>query len=152
MDGEPLPRMERRVRVAAAVVMRSGELLLTRRPPGGPLALRWELPGGKLEPGESPAHAAVREVREELGVEARAGDELAVERFDYAHGLEVEVHFVRCTLASEAFRPSRAVHEVKWISPADIDPGELLDADRPFVARLARASRDAAPERSHGSA
>src|SRR5574341_618676 len=69
----------RRVRVAAAVVWRDGRLLLTQRPAGGPLGLQWELPGGKIEEGETPEHALVREVREELGVRATPLDVLAVD-------------------------------------------------------------------------
>uniref|UniRef100_A0A832I3B8 8-oxo-dGTP diphosphatase n=1 Tax=Eiseniibacteriota bacterium TaxID=2212470 RepID=A0A832I3B8_UNCEI len=126
----------RRVRVAAAVVRDGERVLMTRRPPGGPLGLQWEFPGGKLEPGESPEHALVREVREELGVEARPLETLAIERHAYAHGLEVEITFIRCVLSSHAFTPSGAVHEVRWAAPRDIDPDGVLEADRPFLARL----------------
>jgi 8-oxo-dGTP diphosphatase len=139
MDGEPLVPL-RRVRVAAAVVMRDGKLLLTRRPPGGPLGLRWEFPGGKLEAGETAAQAVVREVREELSVTALAGEVLAVESFDYMHGLEVEIHFVSCTLESFEFKPSPAVYEFRWVAPADVDVSEVLDADRPFIERLAKST------------
>lgn len=145
MDGEPLGPPRRRIRVAAAVVMREGQVLLTRRPPGGPLGLLWEFPGGKLEAGETAQHAVVREVREELAVGAEAGEVMAVERFDYPHGLEVEIHFVRCTLDSEAFQPSVAVHEVRWVAPADVDPSGVLEADRAFIRRLAD-SPDRAPQ------
>ena len=93
MDGEPL--FPRPVRVAAAVVERDGKLLMTRRPPGGPHGLLWEFPGGKFESEETAAEAAVREVREELAVGARAGETLAIERHRYPHGLHVEIHFVR---------------------------------------------------------
>ncbi len=85
-----------RVRVVAAVVWREGRLLLTQRPPGGALGLKWELPGGKVEAGESPEHALGRELREELGVAARPRETLAVDVHDYPHGLEVEIHFVSC--------------------------------------------------------
>ena len=147
MDGEPLGPPRRRLRVAAAVVMREGQVLLTRRPLGGPLGLLWEFPGGKLEAGETAQHAVVREVREELAVNAEAGEVMAIERFDYPHGLEVEIHFVRCTLDSEAFRPSAAVHEVRWVVPAEVDPAGVLEADRSFIRRLAD-SPDRAPRGS----
>jgi len=130
----PAPRL----RVAAAVVWRDGRLLLTRRPPGGRFALRWEFPGGKFEPGESPAQALVRELREELGVGAVPGATLAVERYDYPQGPAVELFFVRCELDSFDFSPSRAVHEVRWVDPAEVDPAEVLEADRSFLAALVR--------------
>lgn len=62
----------RRLRVAAAVVFDGPDLLMTQRPPGGALGLQWEFPGGKLERGETPEVALVREIREELGVAALA--------------------------------------------------------------------------------
>lgn len=126
----------RRVRVAAAVVWHDGRLLLTQRPPDDPLALQWELPGGKIEPGESPERALVRELDEELGVRATAHETLAVERHDYPHGLSVEVVFVRCELDRLAFTPSAAVHALRWVEPAAIDLDRVLAGDRAFLARL----------------
>ena len=127
------------IRVAAAVVWRGEELLLTQRAPGGPLGLQWEFPGGKIEPGESVEAALVREIREELGVEARTGDVMLVHRHRYAHGLEVELTFVACTFGVEAFTPSAAVHAWRWVRPADVDLGTILEADRDFVRSLAGA-------------
>ncbi|HEY2954208.1 MAG TPA: NUDIX domain-containing protein [Candidatus Eisenbacteria bacterium] len=132
----PAAGASRRVRVAAAVVRRDGRLLLTQRPPGGPLALQWELPGGKIEEGESPEHALERELREELGVRGRALEVVEVSSHDYPHGLEVEIVFVRCELESLEFAPSAAVHAVRWVEPATIDLGEVLAGDREFLRGL----------------
>ena len=131
----------RRIRVVAAVVHDGPRLLMTRRPPGGPLGLQWEFPGGKLEPGESPEAALEREVREELGVGATAGETLAVHAHDYAHGVSVEVIFIRCTLQSTAFVPSAAVHAVRWSEPATIELGDVLEGDRDFLRALGAATR-----------
>ena len=128
--------MSRRVRVAAAVVRRGGRLLLTQRPPGGPLALQWELPGGKIEEGESAEHALVRELREELGVGAHALEVVQLSSHAYPHGLEVEIMFVRCELDSIDFTPSAAVHAVRWVDPAELDLGDVLAGDREFLRGL----------------
>lgn len=127
----------RSIRVAAAVVWRGAELLMTRRPPGGPLGLQWEFPGGKIEPGESPEVALAREVREELGVGATVHEILRTHVHHYAHGLEVELTFARCTLDSHDFTPSPAAHAVRWVRPADVDLAEVLEADRDFLRDLA---------------
>jgi 8-oxo-dGTP diphosphatase len=128
------------VRVAAAVVWRGGELLLTQRPPGGVLGLQWEFPGGKIEPGESPEAALAREVHEELGVRATVHEVLRLHTHRYAHGLEVELTFARCTLDSHDFTPSGAVHAFRWQRPADIDTLEVLEADREFLRELGAPS------------
>ena len=137
----PAPAEGRRVRVAAAVVWRDGRLLLTQRPAGGPLGLQWELPGGKIELGETPEHALVREVREELGVRATPLEVLAVDTHDYPHGLDVEVVFLRCTLDGYDFSPSTAVNAVRWVEPGSIDLGTVLAGDRDFLKRLATGNR-----------
>ena len=131
----------RRVRVAAAVVWRDGRLLLTQRPPGGPLGLQWELPGGKIEDGESAEHALVREIREELGVLATPLEVLEVDTHDYPHGLEVEVVFVRCALDAYDFTPSRAVHAVRWTAPETLALDTVLAGDREFLKSLGAGSR-----------
>jgi 8-oxo-dGTP diphosphatase len=58
------------VRVTAAVIEREGQVLIARRGEGRALAGKWEFPGGKIEPGETPEQCLVREVREEFGIEA----------------------------------------------------------------------------------
>ena len=127
---------DRRVRVVAAVVWRRDELLMTQRPPGGPLGLSWELPGGKIVEGESPAHALVREIREELGVGAETEEVLEIGRHRYPHGLEVEITFFWCRLDSHVFTPNAEVHAVRWVKPAEIDLREVLAGDRDFLRGL----------------
>ena len=130
----------RALRVAAAVVWDGPRVLFTRRPPGDPLELQWEFPGGKIQPGETPEQAVTREILEELGVLATPLERLGETRHRYAHGLEVELVFIRCALASHEFRPSEAVHEIRWAEPGSIDQRTLLEADREFVRALAARS------------
>ena len=138
----PVPAFSsaRRVEVVAAVVFRAGRLLMTRRPPGGPHGGLWELPGGKLEPGESAPQALVREVREELGVAARAGRTLGVEEHEYAHGVCVRLHFVQAELEPLPFTPNDAVAEIAWRLPAEIDLSRVLEGDHAFLRSLGATS------------
>jgi 8-oxo-dGTP diphosphatase len=133
VTARPSPR---RMRVVAAVVWDGPRLLMTQRPPGGPVGLKWEFPGGKVEKGESPEGALVRELREELGVGATAHETLAVHEHDYAHGTRVELVFIRCTLESHAFTPDESVHAVRWLEPRDVDVNDVLEGDRAFVRGL----------------
>ena len=134
------PDLQTRVRVVAAVVWREGRLLLTQRPPGGPLALKWEFPGGKIEPGESPEDALVREIREELGVGAIPHELIGVDAHDYPHGLEVEIAFIRCDLDSDRLNRGPGVHDFRWWRLDEIDLALVLAGDRDFLTRLKSGS------------
>lgn len=70
------------MRVTTAALIRDGSrFLFVKRPPGGDLGGCWELPGGKVDPGELPNEALARELREELGIRASVGESVAQARF-----------------------------------------------------------------------
>jgi 8-oxo-dGTP diphosphatase len=122
---------------------------MTQRPPGGALGLQWEFPGGKIERDETPEHAIVREVREELGVTATPREVLGIVSHDYPHGAQVEIVFVRCTLDAHTFTLSHEVHDARWQAPADIDLREVLEADRDFLRGLGASDRPAEASPAH---
>ena len=123
--------------VAAAVIEKpDGTFLLAQRPVGKVYPGFWEFPGGKIEPGESPEQAIVREVREELGVGATPLEQLETVAHDYPHGTRVEIVFVRCSIDSHTFILSDEVHDVRWQSPAEIEVAHVLEADRDFLRAL----------------
>jgi 8-oxo-dGTP diphosphatase len=81
--------------IAIAVVEQDGKFLIGQRPPDVPLAGLWEFPGGKVEPGESPEQAAIRECREEAGIDIRVVGEYPPQAQQYDHG-RVQLLFFRC--------------------------------------------------------
>jgi len=132
--------MDERVVVAGAICDR-GRLLAARRSTPPELAGRWELPGGKLEPGESGEQALVRELREELGVEARPLERLPGE-WPLKPGYVLQVWMVR--LVSGEPVPLAEHDEVRWLRPDEIDAVDWLDQDRPAVAEVMRRLPDGA--------
>src|SRR5438067_9567703 len=92
MTASEAPRPEVR-QVVAALIRREGKLLICQRTKYQPMALKWEFPGGKIEPGEDAVSALVRELDEELGINATIGPEVACVRHQYRSGSSVELHF-----------------------------------------------------------
>lgn len=123
-----------RVRVAAAVIVENGKVLLAHRFPHVHLPDLWEFPGGKLEDGETPEACAIREVREELGIEI-AVDRLLLRRpYDYADR-KVDLWF----FAARRLRGSpRPIHcsEFVWVAPEDVASYPLPDASTPVIDAL----------------
>ena len=123
------------VRVAAAVILRAdGAVLLAQRPPGKPYAGYWEFPGGKLEPGETPAHALARELHEELGITVVRAAPWLVQEFVYPHA-HVELDFFRVF----AFDGEPASHDGQafaWQNPNAIDVAPLLPANTRVLSAL----------------
>src|SRR2546423_15133048 len=72
--------------VVAALILRDGKVLICQRTLHQPMALKWEFPGGKIEPGEQPKAALKRELEEELGINANIGQEVAHVRHQYRRG------------------------------------------------------------------
>lgn len=120
--------------VAAAVVIRDGRVLLTRRAEGQHLAGMWEFPGGKLEPRESPEEALVRECREECGIEVEVNEILDVTHHRYPDK-DVLLLFYRCELGSGEVRHLQ-VADHAWVAPPELDRYPLPPADERIVARI----------------
>lgn len=123
--------------VAAALIDRNGRVLLAQRPPGKAFAGLWEFPGGKLEPGESPEAALVRELAEEIGV--RLAPE-TLEPFGFASHPAEAAHLLMPLYVARRWegepRPLQ-VAAVAWAPPSELARYPMPPADRPLAARLA---------------
>ncbi|MEU0130632.1 (deoxy)nucleoside triphosphate pyrophosphohydrolase [Streptomyces sp. NPDC006289] len=125
--------------VVAGAVCRGGRLLAARRSAPPELAGRWELPGGKLEPGESGEQALVRELREELGVQAEPLERIPGE-WPLKPGYVLWVWTVR--LVSGEPSPLEDHDELRWLGADEADTVDWLDQDRPAVAEAVRRLRE----------
>ncbi|MFJ4919679.1 (deoxy)nucleoside triphosphate pyrophosphohydrolase [Streptomyces sp. NPDC088725] len=125
--------------VVAGAVYGEGRLLAARRSAPPELAGRWELPGGKVERGERPEQALVRELREELGVEAEPVERIPGE-WPLKPGYVLQVWMVR--LLSGEPRPLEDHDMLRWLAPGDVHTVDWLDQDRPAVAEAVRRLRE----------
>lgn len=127
--------------VVGAAILRDGLLLAARRTAPPEAAGRWELPGGKVEPGESPDRALVREVQEELGCRVEVLDWLP-ERAPIGDRYQLGVAV--CTLTNGEPRPSE--HDLlRWLNPEQTADLDWLEPDRPFLPTLIERQLDGTP-------
>ncbi|WP_320777256.1 (deoxy)nucleoside triphosphate pyrophosphohydrolase [Streptomyces sp. CRN 30] len=121
--------------VVGAALLDGGRLLAARRSAPPELAGRWELPGGKVEPGETPEQALVRELREELGVEARPAERVPGE-WPLKASLVLWV-WTAHLLAGEP-RPLEDHDELRWLTPDEVWDVDWLEQDVPAVMETVR--------------
>jgi 8-oxo-dGTP diphosphatase len=132
------------VPVVCAVIEQNGTVLLARRPANKPLPLKWEFPGGKVEPGESPETAIVREIREELGCTVTLARPLPRFLHDYGAVVIEMIPFV-CALAAASNQPVALEHlAIAWVEASDLLRHDLAPADFPVVASYREAGRTGA--------
>jgi A/G-specific adenine glycosylase len=120
--------------VTAAVIRKSGRVLIAQRPPDGMLGGLWEFPGGKREPGESLAKCLRREIREELRLEIEVGEPIALVKHVYTH-FRITLHAFECRVASG--RPKAiGVADFKWVRMSELDGYAFAVTDRKIIARM----------------
>ena len=122
--------------VVAAFIIENGKVLICQRTKYQPLPLKWEFPGGKIEPGEQPRDALRRELDEELGIQAQIGDEVARIRHTYRSGGSVELRFYEVR-AYEGAIENRIFQDVQWSLPQDLPSYDFLAADAELVRDIA---------------
>lgn len=125
------------IHVVAAVVLKDGRYLVTRRQKGTHLEGYWEFPGGKVDPGESDEAALVREIREELDAGVKVGRLVLATTHHYPER-SVSLAFYECALTSEP-RPLLG-QEMRWVSPPNLRSLAFPPADEELIALLSVSS------------
>jgi 8-oxo-dGTP diphosphatase len=121
--------------VSAAVLQRpDGTFLLAQRPSGKIWAGYWEFPGGKIEPGETPYHALVRELHEELGITVQTAYPWLTRVFTYPHAT-VRLNFFRVTAWSGELHPHEG-QQFSWQLPSRVQVNPILPANAPVLRAL----------------
>jgi 8-oxo-dGTP diphosphatase len=111
-------------------------VLIAQRPQGKQLAGLWEFPGGKLEPGESPEEALVRELREELGIETKVA---CLAPLTFASHSYESFHLLMPLFVCRRFEgtPVALEHQaIKWVKPVRLRDYPMPAADLPLIAHL----------------
>lgn len=125
---------DRKLVVAGLIIGDDRRVLITQRRADQALPLQWEFPGGKVELGESPVAALVRELREEIGVTVEVGRIWDVLFHAYpAFDLVMLVYACRIV---DGVPSAVEVADLAWVEPPDLSRWDILPADRPLVERL----------------
>ena len=122
------------LRVTAAIIKKDGRILIAKRKKGWRFAGKWEFPGGKIEPHETPEECLKRELREELGIETRIGEFFCSSTYAYPHAT-VQL------LVYQAFHVSGEYtlydhQEIRWVLPDELTEYDFPEADKPVIEKL----------------
>ena len=122
--------------VVAALLVRGDEVLCCQRTEHQTLPLKWEFPGGKIEPGETAQQALRRELEEELGIDAEIGPPVTNISHTYRNGNSVELHFF-AVHSYEGALENRIFLDVRWVRRKNLPQLDFLDADQEIIRQLA---------------
>lgn len=120
--------------VVAGIVIYEDKILIARRAKGEKMEGKWEFPGGKIEKGETPEEALIREFKEELSVDIDVEDFFCESIYKYEFGA-IRLLAYRCKSKNKEFKLS--VHsEINWVEPKDILQYDLAPADIPIGEKI----------------
>ena len=127
-------------RVAVGILRKNGKILACQRKKGSRYELKWEFPGGKLEPGETPLQCVQRELREELSITVNAVQKMEFQSAFYDDGGMFEVAY--CDISDFSGEPKNNVFEdIRWVDSAELRQLDILEGNRLFVDKLTAHGR-----------
>lgn len=139
-------------RVAVGIIVKNGQVLACQRKKTVRYPLKWEFPGGKIEPGETAQEALIRELQEELGIEAVPDRILLTQDWTYDDGAQSplhEAHFQVTYFLVHAYSgevQNRTFESTRWVSPAQLSMMDILEGNRQAVALLLQQPGHAASQ------
>jgi len=131
----------RTLHVTAAIIEYDHQILITQRKEGTHMALRWEFPGGKIEPGESPEECLKREIKEELDLDILIKQKLLVVEHQYEE-MKVILHCYMCSVVGGVPK-KKGCKDFRWVSPSELTIFSFAEADYPVVNYLIKKSEKA---------
>jgi 8-oxo-dGTP diphosphatase len=123
------------LQVVAAIIERDGRILIGQRQPSQTHPLKWEFPGGKIEPGETPEQALARELEEELDIHGAAGTEITRYAYTYPGKNPIELIFFRVTQFRGEPR-NRIFHDMRWETRSALSRLDFVEGDTAFLRAL----------------
>lgn len=123
------------VEVVAGLILRRGKALVCQRKKTASFALKWEFPGGKVKDGEGYEAALRRELKEELGIEARGLTEIFHHKHVYRNVLKVNLRFFRVRDYSGRVR-NLVFQRILWLAIDELSQLDFLEADLPLIGKL----------------
>jgi 8-oxo-dGTP diphosphatase len=125
----------KKIHVVAGLICEKDRVLVCQRSASGPFPLKWEFPGGKVEPAEEPYAALCRELKEELDISVSAADQMCSYNHVYPGILEVELRFYDVkAFAGEI--ANLAFEKIMWAKFGELSNLDFLEGDLAFVAKL----------------
>jgi len=123
-------------RVVAALIFQGDKILVCQRTRHQTMPLKWEFPGGKIEEGEQPRDALHRELEEELGIDAKIGQEVSRIVHEYPGGGSVELRFFVVN-EYKGIIENKIFRDLRWARRSELSQYDFLEADLTLVRSLA---------------
>ena len=125
--------------VVAGIIRRGDRILICRRTPEQSHPLKWEFPGGKVEPGETPAQALQRELQEELDIRGATCEEIT--RYEYAYPGKNPILLIFLRVGEFTGEPRNLIfHEISWEPVSALESFDFLEGDRDFLREFSHSS------------